>query len=96
MKEGSPGVALTLKVQTRSSRVGPIIQEKMECPELRWGVGAAPTDGKANEELVRAVAEFFDIPKSRVSIIKGQKSRSKVVFVARLSAKLAAERLAHI
>jgi uncharacterized protein len=95
-KNGISGTALTLKVQTRSSRMGPIIQKKMEPPELKWGVSSSPTDGKANEELANAVAEFFDIPKSRVSITKGQKSRSKVVFIAGLSVKLVAERLGHI
>ena len=41
----------------------------------------APTDGKANDAVVRALAEFLDVPKSRVRIIRGQTSHNKVIEV---------------
>ena len=36
-------------------------------------------DGKANIRLIGVLAEYFNIPKSHVSIVKGLKSREKVV-----------------
>ncbi len=41
-----------------------------------------PVDGKANEELVRLVANHFDVSKSCVSIKTGASSRLKLVTVA--------------
>ncbi len=34
-------------------------------------------DGRANKSLLEILAEHFNIPKSRVSIIRGAKSRNK-------------------
>jgi len=35
--------------------------------------------GRANKRLVEILAEHFDIPKSRISIVRGAKSRNKIV-----------------
>ena len=35
--------------------------------------------GRANKRLLEILAEHFNIPKSRVSIIRGTKSRNKTV-----------------
>lgn len=42
---------------------------------------APPIEGKANEELVRFLAESFDIPKGRVTILKGAASKTKIVEI---------------
>ena len=41
----------------------------------------APTDGRANDAVVRALADFLGVPKSRVRIIRGQTSHNKVIEV---------------
>jgi uncharacterized protein len=38
-------------------------------------------NGKANKRLLEILSIYFDIPKSRISVIKGNKSRDKVVEV---------------
>jgi uncharacterized protein (TIGR00251 family) len=45
---------------------------------LEVAVAAAPVDGAANEELVRTLAEHFDVPKSTIAIVSGQASRLKL------------------
>ena len=35
--------------------------------------------GRANKRLLEILAEHFDIPKSRITILKGTKSRNKTV-----------------
>lgn len=40
-----------------------------------------PVGGKANEAIVRALAEYFKIPKSQVRIISGHTSRQKVIEI---------------
>jgi uncharacterized protein (TIGR00251 family) len=42
----------------------------------------APADaGKANDELVRFVATWLDVPRSSVRLVRGASSRSKTVEV---------------
>ena len=40
-----------------------------------------PTDGKANDAVIRALAEFLDVPKSQIRIIRGQTSHNKVIEI---------------
>jgi uncharacterized protein (TIGR00251 family) len=37
--------------------------------------------GRANKRLVEILAEYFGVPKSRISIVSGAKSRDKVLEV---------------
>ena len=41
-----------------------------------------PVDGEANRGLIEALSEFFDVPKSHISILHGHTSREKVVEIA--------------
>ena len=45
------------------------------------GVRTAPEKGRANEELVKKLAEHFGISRSRVRIVTGGASRKKVVEI---------------
>lgn len=42
-----------------------------------------PSEGQANSELVEVVSEYFKIPKSSVKILRGLKSRDKVIEIVR-------------
>jgi hypothetical protein len=44
---------------------------------------APPVDGKANDELLRFIADVFSVPLRRVSIEKGERSRHKVLRIER-------------
>jgi uncharacterized protein len=48
---------------------------------LRAKVTAAPVDGKANAALCRLIAKRLGVAPSRVSVIRGEKSREKLVRV---------------
>jgi hypothetical protein len=48
---------------------------------LKVDIAAAPEDGKANEELVRFLADEFDVAKSHVEILKGHTAKTKVVRI---------------
>lgn len=41
-----------------------------------------PVDNRANEAVIRALADFFKIPRSQIAIRSGLKSRHKVIEVA--------------
>ncbi len=53
-----------------------------EKPVLKAHVTAAPEDGKANAALTALIAGWLGVPKSRVTVTSGQKSRLKTVAVA--------------
>ena len=42
---------------------------------------AAPIEGKANKALIQTLADYFKVKRSQVSIIKGEKSRDKVIRI---------------
>lgn len=44
-------------------------------------IAAPPTDGEANTELIRYLAEVLDLKKSHISLDKGSRSRDKLVKV---------------
>lgn len=48
---------------------------------LQAKVSAPPVDGKANRALCRLVAKRADVAPSRVSVIRGEKSRDKLLLV---------------
>jgi uncharacterized protein YggU (UPF0235/DUF167 family) len=61
---------------------------------LRVRVTAAPVDGAANDAVVRVLAEAFDLPRSAIQIIRGTRSRNKVVAIRGITAELLEERIA--
>lgn len=40
-----------------------------------------PIKGKANESVIKILADFFDIASSRIHIISGKKSRKKIIDI---------------
>jgi len=54
---------------------------KQEAGGVKVYLTAPPVDGKANEALVSFLAEYYGIRSSRIEIIKGLKSRNKVINI---------------
>jgi uncharacterized protein (TIGR00251 family) len=48
---------------------------------IRLKVSAPPEDGKANAAVIRLLAEVLGLPKSRVAVSRGEKSREKQIRV---------------
>ena len=80
LKNHPEGVTLAIKVKPRSSKNGPDAVT-IESLEWVWRLQSAPVDGKANAELIAAVAKYFDIPKSKIELVIGEKSKSKVLLL---------------
>lgn len=51
---------------------------------VKIALTAPPVDGKANEALLKFVAEWLGIAPSRVQLRSGQTSRSKVLLIQRM------------
>jgi uncharacterized protein (TIGR00251 family) len=65
----------------------------VENGELKVAVHAPPDKGRANEEIITVLAQFFDTNKSRVAIVRGFSSRSKHVIIKELDHGLAIEKI---
>ena len=44
-------------------------------------VNSPAVEGKANKEVIETLAKFLNVKKSQVKIIKGEKSRDKLIEV---------------
>jgi hypothetical protein len=56
------------------------IQEEID-GSLTINLKSPPLDGKANEELIKLLADKFDVPKSYITIKSGLSSRQKIVEI---------------
>jgi len=52
-----------------------------EKDKLRVYVNAPATEGKANKVMIKVLADFFNVKRSNIRIIKGEKSKEKVIEV---------------
>lgn len=50
-------------------------------PELKVKLTALPRDGRANDELIRFLADIFHIRKGDMKIVRGEKEHRKVIFL---------------
>ena len=60
---------------------------------LKIALTAPPVDGKANEALLRYLAEIMGVSLSRIELKSGQTSRSKMVLITRIRAEEVAAKL---
>jgi uncharacterized protein (TIGR00251 family) len=65
---------VTVKPNARQTSVS-----KVSDTEYRVAVHAPAQDGKANQALIEALAEYLAIPKSAVRIARGHSSRKKLI-----------------
>ncbi len=68
---------ITAKAGAREEKV-----EKIDETHYRVWVKEPPEKGRANKAIEKAIAEFLDIPKSRVALVSGATSKRKVVEAA--------------
>ncbi|HTD08534.1 MAG TPA: DUF167 domain-containing protein [Solirubrobacteraceae bacterium] len=73
---------LAIRLQPRAKR-NAILEERDGV--LRVSVAAAPVDGLANAALCKLLAKRAGIARGRVSVVRGERSREKVVRFAELS-----------
>lgn len=55
--------------------------ERIDGTSLRVAVTAPAREGRANAAVVRTVAEFLNVPPSRVRIVRGLAGRHKVLEI---------------
>jgi uncharacterized protein len=88
LTEKDGAVTVDIQVKPRSSRetVGPV-----QADRLCVSVNAPPVDGKANEAVIRVLAETFGVAKSAVTIVRGETGKKKTVRLAGVTAATVAK-----
>ena len=54
---------------------------KIDCDNILVGLKSNPEKGEANRELIKKLAEHFNVHSSRVRILSGFKSKNKKVAI---------------
>uniref|UniRef100_A0A3P9IWC4 Zgc:193812 n=1 Tax=Oryzias latipes TaxID=8090 RepID=A0A3P9IWC4_ORYLA len=75
-KSGAVTVSVHVKPGSKQSAITDVSAEAVGV-----SVGAPPTDGEANTELIRYLADVLDLKKSQISLSKGSRSRDKLIRV---------------
>jgi uncharacterized protein (TIGR00251 family) len=70
--------SLVIRLQPRAKR-NAIVEERDGV--LRVSVAAAPVDGRANAALCKLIAKRAGVARGRVSVVRGERSREKLVQV---------------
>lgn len=70
---------IEVRVKPRSSKEE---IEKLDRNSYKVYMRQPAESGKANKKLVEMLAEYFNIAKSKVKIIKGLRSRNKILDIS--------------
>ncbi|MEO0083266.1 MAG: DUF167 domain-containing protein [candidate division WOR-3 bacterium] len=66
-------ISVLVKPNAKQNKV-----EKLANYYLIW-TKEPPTENKANNAVIELLAEYFNIPKSKINIVAGFKSRKKII-----------------
>ncbi len=89
----SEGVILRIRVQPRASR-REIAGVAGECLKVR--VNAPPAGGAANRQCCELLAKLMRIPKGRVELVSGAKSREKRILLRSVDEAFVSSRMSEI
>lgn len=55
--------------------------EKISEGEYRVKLTAPPVEGEANKQLIKMLADYFDVAKSNIEIVGGKSAKVKIVDI---------------
>ena len=85
LHDGKKGAAIAVRVTTRASKNQ--IVGALNDGAIKVRVTAAPTEGQANDELVKFLSDVLGIAKSRIEIVAGSTGRDKLISVLDMDAE---------
>jgi uncharacterized protein (TIGR00251 family) len=84
LHNGQGGAAIAVRVTPRASKNE--IVGILNDGTVKIRLTAPPVEGKANDALVKFLAEVLDVAKSRIDIVAGATGRDKLVSVLDMDA----------
>jgi uncharacterized protein YggU (UPF0235/DUF167 family) len=76
-------VSVRLTPKSSSNRIGNTRFLPSGEEQLIIYVTTVPEDGKANKAMIQLLAKHFNVASSRITILKGHNSRSKIINIDR-------------
>ena len=97
LRSTESGVTLAVRAQPGAKKTAITgVYGEGAAAQLKIAVQAPPVEGRANSALIAFLAERFGLPKSKVEIVSGELSRSKVFLLRGVSLKKAEAILAQL
>jgi uncharacterized protein len=82
------GVTLAVRAQPGAKKTAIVgIYGEGAAVQLKIAVQAPPVEGRANSALITFLAQTFGLAKSKVELVSGELSRSKVFFLRGVTAE---------
>lgn len=96
LRAADAGVTLAVRAQpgARKTAITGIYGEGASA-QLKIAVQAPPIEGRANDALIAFLAVTFNLPKSAVTLVSGELSRSKVFLLRGMTIAQAQTALSH-
>ena len=88
--KGEGKISLTVHIQPNASK-NEVLGMVNEMVKIK--ITAPPIDNKANKECLKFLSKILHIPKSKLHILKGQKTRSKIIQISGMSRDLCQQQL---
>ena len=85
LHDGKKGAALAVRITSRASKNQ--IVGALSDGTVKIRITAAPTEGQANDELVKFLSGVLGVAKSRVEIVAGNTGRDKLISVLDMDAE---------
>jgi len=74
-------VSVRLTPNAATDRINGVVADAQGNGVLRIAVTAVPEQGRANKAMIKLLAKSWRIPKTSLSLIRGDKDRNKVLNV---------------
>jgi uncharacterized protein (TIGR00251 family) len=88
------GVTLAVRAQPGAKKTAIVgVYGEGEAAQLKIAVQAPPIEGRANAALIAVLAELFELSKSKVELVSGELSRSKVFLLRGIETETARRKL---
>lgn len=87
------GILIHLYIQpnAKQSEVIGIYQDR-----LKIKLNAPAVDGKANKGLIEFLSNFFEVPRSKIKIVKGQKSKIKTIAIVGMDIEIVEKKILNL
>lgn len=69
-------ISVTVKTKKKEEKV-----EAINNNEFIVSVKEAPIEGRANQAMIKSLAEYFNVAKSDINIISGLNSKHKIIEI---------------
>ena len=80
LKVTEDGIVIVLKIIPNSSMNGFVLTEDRSVT-AKLKVTAPPIENKANKAVIEFLSKYFKIPKTSISVIKGETSKEKTILL---------------